>query len=156
MGYTTEFYGKVEIVPPLNELEIEFLNKFSSTRRMLRENGPYYVDGSGYAGQGRDADVFDYNNPPKCQPGLWCQWVPTANGKFIEWDGNEKFYNSVEWMEYLIEHFLKPNCIAQKDLPFLQANHIVNGKIRAQGEDRDDSWCLIVEDNAVFAVDFGD
>ena len=37
MGNTTEFSGQINIEPPLNEQEIEFLNKFANTRRMHRK-----------------------------------------------------------------------------------------------------------------------
>ena len=152
MGYTTDFSGQVNVDPPLNQAEIEYLNKFNRTRRMKRGKGPYFVDGSGWYGQGLDADVTDYNNPPAGQPGLWCQWRPTDDGTAIEWDGGEKFYNSVEWMEYLIEHFLKPGAVAANELSFLQANHVLNGTIKAQGEDMDDRWKLVVTDNVVSTI----
>ena len=41
------------------------------------------------------------------QPGLWCQWVPNASGTAIVWDEGEKFYYYIEWIKYLIEHFLR-------------------------------------------------
>jgi len=151
MGYTTEFSGSVAIEPPLNADEIAYLNKFSETRRMNRRNGPYFVDGGGFAGQAHEEDVIDYNSPPPGQPGQWCQWAPTEDGTAIEWDGGEKFYDSAEWMEYLIDHFLKPGALA--DLPFLQKNHVVNGVIKAQGEDMDDRWKIIVQNNAVSVED---
>ncbi len=40
--------------------------------------------------------------------GYYCQWRPSDDGMGIEWDGVEKFYNYVEWLEYLIAHFLRP------------------------------------------------
>lgn len=149
MGYTTDFNGMIEIVPPLNDAEAEFLQKFAETRRMKRTKGPYFVDGTGDFGQGSDPDIINHNEPPEGQPGLWCQWVPTHDNTGLEWDGNEKFYDSVEWMRYLIDHFLKPGCIAAKELPFLQANHVCNGTIYAQGEESDDMWLLQVDDNEV-------
>lgn len=149
MGYTTDFEGMIEVVPPLNEAEMDFLRKFAETRRMKRGKGPYYVDGSGSFGQGSDEDIMEYNVPPEGQPGLWCQWVPTHDGTGIEWDGNEKFYDSPEWMTYIIDHFLKPGCVAAKELPFLQANHVCNGHIYAQGEESSDMWLLEVNDNKV-------
>ena len=148
MGYTTEFFGHVAVDPPLFEEEITFLMKFSRTRRMNRTNGPYFVDGNGFMGQDRDPDIIDYNNPPTGQPGLWCQWVPTDDGAGIEWDGGQKFYDSVEWMKYLIDHFIGSDPLAKGTLPFLNA-HTVNGRIRAEGEDRDDNWTLVVENNVV-------
>lgn len=153
MGYTTEFSGSISIDPPLNAEEIAYLNKFSDTRRIHRTKGPYFVDGTGLRGQGADADIINHNLPPTGQPGLWCKWVPTEDGTGIEWSGDEKFYDSAEWMEYLIEHFLKPNAVAKLALPFLQANHTCNGVIKAQGEDMDDRWKLIVKDNVVTTED---
>lgn len=120
MGYTTDFMGSIEIVPPLNEAEIAYLNKFNETRHS--EDDPSY----------------------------YCQWVPTEDGTAIEWNGDEKFYGSVEWMKHLINHFLKPG--AEAPLDFLQKNHVCNGKIIAQGEDPRDRWKLLVNDNVVTTV----
>lgn len=149
MGYTTDFSGRVQIDPPLNAGEIAFLTKFNETRRMDRDNGPYFVDGTGDYGQGNDPDIRNFNRQPACQPGLWCGWRPTEDGTAIEWDGGEKFYSSADWMTYLIDHFLKPGCHAAAALPFLQANHTVNGTIDAQGEDPSDIWRLVVENSVV-------
>ena len=148
MGYTTEFKGQIKIEPSLNAQEIDFLRKFSGTRRMNRKNGPYFVNGTEFAGQGRDTDIIDYNEPPEGQPSLWCQWVPTKDGQYIEWDGGEKFYHADDWMEYIIQHFIGAKPLAKEHLPFLQG-HSCNGKIKAQGEDMDDRWLLNVEDNKV-------
>lgn len=149
MGYTTEFSGQIAIVPPLSEEERAFLTKFSQTRRMLRGNGPYFVDGAGFGGQNHDPDILNYNAPPEGQPGLWCQWIPNEEGTALVWDEGEKFYAADEWMEYLIDHFLKPDHLAP--MPFLGA-HTLNGEILAQGEDIHDRWQLIVEDNLVSRV----
>lgn len=147
MGYMTEFKGQIKIDPPLSTEEIAFLTKFAETRRMSRKNGPYFVDGSGEFGQGHDDDILDYNNPPEGQPNLWCSWVPTSDGSSIEWSGAEKFYEAEKWMQYLIDHFLRPGRYAWM-LPFLQ-DHTCNGSILAQGEDIGDRWKLIVTDNQV-------
>lgn len=148
MGYTTDFSGRVEITPPLDKEEIKYLKKFGDTRRMNRTKGPYYVDNKGMAGQDHEADILDYNSPPPGQPGLWCQWVPTPDGKFIEWDGSEKFYNAPEWMTYIIDHFLKADPKAKGVLKHLKP-HVLNGEIEAQGEDDNDRWKLVVKDNKV-------
>lgn len=148
MGYRTEFYGQINIEPPLNAEEIAYLTKFSESRRMLCTQGPYYVDRGGSMGQSNGPDVLDYNHPPAGQPGLWCNWTPTADGKAIEWDGGENFYYADEWMAYLMAHFLAPDAYAKGELPFLQG-HTCNGSIEAQGEDRDDAWLFEVVDNVV-------
>lgn len=165
MGYSTDFWGEVRIDPPLNASEKSYLQDFASTRRMKRENGPYFVKATGFMGQGPDEDVQEYNGPDITQPGLWCQWVPTEDGSALEWDGGEKFYSSVEWMKYLINAFLSSEAKLKTDLEEgafeAQAwpvderfkdftfDHVVNGEIDAQGEDLDDRWKLTVEDNEV-------
>ncbi len=152
MGYTTEFWGQVELTPALNTQEIAYLKKFNETRRMHRTNGDYYC-GTGHAGQDHEADIINYNAPPPEQPSLWCQWTPSDDGKYIEWDGGEKFYSSPEWMWYLIHHFLKPNPLAKIRQPetfsFLQG-HVCKGEIDAQGEEGGDRWKLVVDNNKVY------
>ncbi len=152
MGYDTTFYGRIKVVPDFNSKEIEYLNKFSDTRRMNRTNGDYYVDGKGLAGQDYEPDIIDYNSPPLEQPGLWCQWIPIENN-YIGWNGTEKFYYSPEWMWYLIQNFIKPEPVAKLRFPdkfsFL-IGHTCSGKIKAQGEDPSDRWNLVVKNNEVY------
>jgi hypothetical protein len=162
MGYSTDFIGHVTVTPPLNQHEIAYLRKFAETRRMARANGPYFVDGTGYFGQGHDADIEDFGRSPDGQPGLWCQWVATDDGTGIEWNGIEKFRHADAWMAYLIATFLKPGAAVQKelaapvpgrvysdDLRHFTFDHQVSGVIEAQGEDPEDRWDLVVQANAV-------
>jgi hypothetical protein len=152
MGYTTEFIGHFTVEPPLNPQEVEYLQRFSETRHMKRTRGEYHVDPSW--NQYDAADVIDHNTPPDSQPGLWCQWVPSDDGTKIEWDGNEKFYSSQEWITYIIDNFLKEGAKASrsglpeyfKDFTF---DHKVSGVVECEGEDRQDTWLLTVEDNNV-------
>lgn len=150
MGYTTEFTGQVKVEPPLNPSEIDYLRQFAATRHMKRARGPYYVGTD-------EADVSDQNNPPAGQPGLWCSWEPTDDGTAIEWNEMEKFYDAQEWMRYLVDHFLKPDAYACGDVAPQFANftfdHVVNGTIDAEGEERDDVWQLVVTDNIVTRID---
>lgn len=152
MGYTTEFEGSISVSPPLSPAEQDFLKLFADTRHMKRAEGPYFADGKFGHGQNdyNKSIVYDYNEPDPIHPGLWCHWVSNEDGTAIEWDGGEKFYHSEEWMRFLIDHFLKPDHIA--DLSFLQG-HTLNGKILAQGEEITDRWKLIVEDNVVSSIE---
>jgi hypothetical protein len=158
MGYTTDFYGSVSVSPPLNEHEISYLRDFAETRRMHRTNGPFFVKGEGDFGQGDGPDeILNYNDPPPGQPGLWCQWTPGPDGSYIEWDQGEKFYNSAEWMDYIIKEFLSPSGKASYKRKFeaderfqhFTFDHVVNGEIEARGEDPSDHWMLVVENNRV-------
>lgn len=182
MGYTTEFQGEIRIDPPLNDDEISFLNDLAGTRRMMRKLGPLFVGGSGFYGQGDDADIIDSNTPSgerldrwswrtpvegwikyyeeNGQPGLWLQWRPNDDGTALRWDGGEKFYNSEEWMRYLIDKLLSPmagDYLIQhgredERLSSFTYDHTLNGVIHAQGEEDDDMWKLVVENNVVTAM----
>ncbi len=137
---------------------VAYLKQFSRTRRMKRDadraaalldpireaaglpigkEAAYFVGGQGLAGQARDESILDYNKPPRGQPGLWCQWVPSADGTAIEWDGGEKFYEYTEWLQYLIKHFLAP------------WGYILNGEVQWQGEDDQDRGVIRVVNNRV-------
>ena len=159
MGYTTDFFGKFEFNKPLEPWVIEYVNKFSSTRRMKRDNdkikelfpnwkdlcfngelgveGEYFIGGLGMMGQDWDDSVVNGNTPSFMQPGLWCQWIVTDDGKYLEWDGGEKFYNYWEWLDYLVCEFFHP------------LGYILNGSVEWQGEDYDDFGTIVVTDNVV-------
>lgn len=148
------FEGAVTIDPPLNPTEIAYLTRFAQTRRMDRTNGPYYVNGSGLFGSAREPDIRNYNQPPEGQPSLWCQWLPTLDGTAIIWDGEEKFYDPVEWMQYLIDHFLRPDAHAATSDEFaaFTFNHTLNGIIHIQCADSD-QWRIVVTNNTVTRLD---
>lgn len=158
MGYTTDFSGSFDLNKPLSKEHKAFLEKFAQTRRMERKQtvaskmedpvridaglpigkeGAYFVGGKEDFGQGQDDSIVNYNTPPSGQPSLWCQWTPNENGTAIEWDGGEKFYEYVDWIEYLINNFLKP------------WGYILNGEVEWFGEDRDDRGMIIVVNNDV-------
>jgi hypothetical protein len=55
-------------------------------------------------------------------------------------------------MQYLIDHFIGGAPQAKTALSFLQG-HTLTGEIEARGEDPDDRWKLVVEDNRVFVAE---
>ncbi len=144
MGYTTEFKGRFKFNKPLDSETLTFLTKLANTRRMARNlppeygtEGEFYVDGGGFAGQDREPSVIDFNRPPSTQPSLWLQWEPTQDGKYLEWNGAEKFYSYVEWLEYLIEKVLAPK------------GYSISGRVMYQGEDDTDAGMIEVRQNRV-------
>lgn len=158
MGYSTSFYGSFDITPALNEAQVAYLLAFNETRRMSRDpaiaatlpdpkreavglpigpQGAYFVGGRGDFGQDNDESVLNNNREPSGQPGLWCQWVPTADGSGLEWDGNEKFYDYEEWLGYIVTHFLKPwGCT-------------LNGCVEWEGEEEEDTGAIGVINNVI-------
>lgn len=159
MGYTTDFYGSLEFNKPVAPWLINYINKFSESRRMKREpekikelhpaswgrlcfNGELGAEGEYYIGGHEDASILDYNRPPAGQPGLWCQWVINEETGCLEWDGGEKFYAYEEWLNYLIDNFFEP------------LGYVLNGDIEWQGEESDDLGTIHVVDNIV-EMDYG-
>lgn len=158
MGYTTDFEGSWKLNKPLTDAHKAYLNKFSETRRQRRnsnltarrddpirlavnlpvgEEGCYFVGETGFCGQDHGPDVTDGNSPPSGQPGLWCKWIPTFDGLAIEWSGAEKFYDYVEWIEYLIAHFLKP------------WGYKLSGTVEWHGEEHSDIGKIVIRNNKV-------
>jgi len=77
MGYTTHFWGQVDLRPALDDAERARLRDWSARD---------HRDGS--------------------TPSIWCGWVPTEDGDALVWDQREKFYEADEWMRYLIDRFI--------------------------------------------------
>lgn len=143
MGYTTEFRGQFKVDRPVDDETYNLLVGLASTRRMKRNiegfgvEGEFFIDNDGNYGQNRTPDVVDYNSPPSTQPSLWCQWMIGEDKQTIEWDGGEKFYAYVKWIEYFIESILKPK------------GYILNGSVQYRGEDWDDNGTITVINNNV-------
>lgn len=159
MGYTTDFEGMFEIDKPVDETFEKFINDFATVRHMVRDpekvkelypdwenrcfngNGnlgvecEFFIPNTINFGQNHDETIIHYNYPPKTQPGLWCQWIIEDNA--LVWDGNEKFYNYIEWLEYLIKNFFEP------------CGYKLNGTVEWYGEERSDFGQICVENNNV-------
>jgi len=149
MGYTTDFQGAFTLNRKLDPITHQFLAKLNHTRRMKRDmgadsqrhqygiDGEFYVDGGGSHGQDRDDTIVDYNKPPSTQPSLWCQWIPSTDGREIVWDGAEKFYEYRAWLAYIIASILAPR------------HYHLTGNVHYQGEDPDDNGMIIVVENQI-------
>lgn len=158
MGYSTWFGGSLKFNKEVSDELRDYINRFSSTRRMPRDNekimeiypnweelcffgdlgvnGEYFAPESKSYGQEYDDSIIDYNGYKRSvQPGLWCQWI--IEGNELVWDEGEKFYNYIEWLKYLIENFFEP------------LGYKLNGTITWDGEDSDDFGVINVTDNVV-------
>lgn len=113
MGYQTDLFGEFRTSRPLTVKEKKTLEDFAEERH----------------GGNVDHD--------KDKPGFWCQWVPNEDGTAIQWDYNEKFYNYIEWIQYLVKHFFEPWGVK------------LNGEVEWEGEESGDLGKIIVTDNVV-------
>jgi hypothetical protein len=109
MGYTTRFIGQFELN---KQLSLDDYNE-------LKHLGE------------------DYNEPTDNQPDSYCQWIPTENGKGIEWNDGEKFYRYEEWLQWIIDNILKPR------------GYELSGSVDYQGEEVGDVGQLVIVDGKV-------
>lgn len=153
MGYTTDFIGHIDISPSLNEAELAYLNAFRLSRRFDRPGGPYEVPPNPYAEERTGVDVDAYNRIAPGQPQLWCQWEACWQGCCLAFDGHEKFYQPVRWMEYLIEHFLKPGAEASNSglsvFDEFSFDHRLDGLVVGCRRDNKELFGIRVADNVV-------
>lgn len=118
MGYTTDFDGVLHLSRPLTVPEFNELKKL-----------------------GEEYEKKDYAKVNPEHPDSYLQWVPTKDGEGLEWNGGEKFYDYVEWLEWLIKYWFTPKNIE------------LNGAIRWQGEEIGDVGRIEVNHNTVKAIE---
>jgi hypothetical protein len=123
MSYTTEFRGTFDLNKTLAPEHMEILKELATTERIPGEGGKPLREG----GSGR--------------PCVYCQWIPTDDGEGIEWDGGEKFYSWLEWLQHIVEHHLKP------------WGYILSGEVRWRGADFEDAGVIYVKDNMIEAIE---
>ena len=112
MGYTTEFRGQFDFSRDLTIKEKNALDEIN------------------------EKDWRDDTSRPD-PDSYYCQWASNNDGTALLWDGSEKFYAYVDWLEWLIETFFEPRDIK------------LNGEIIWYGEDPTDTGKLVVKDNVL-------
>lgn len=110
MGYTTEFSGELKFNKKLDQ----------QTIRQIADLNRFNPHEEAHAGR----------------PASFCQWV-VSDGRSLKWDGNEKFYLYVEWLEYIIDNILKPG------------RYTLSGQLYAEGEEQGDLSTIFVKNNKV-------
>ena len=72
----------------------------------------------------------------KDHPNSYLQWVPSKTLDSIGWDGNEKFYDYVKWLQFVCDWLIGAGISA-------------NGNLFWSGEDTEDIGILSVTHNQV-------
>jgi hypothetical protein len=107
MGYSTYFTGKFKLNKQLTLDDYQWLKDFE-------ENNP--------------GDVSTY-------PSSRCGWMPSKGGRSIEWNGNDKFYDYLTGIDWLIKSFFKPK------------GYILNGEVAWRGQESEDVGKIIIKNN---------
>lgn len=166
MGYTTRFVGQFILNRELDNETFILLHNLGNSIRVSRDisvlaridnlskqdalekygtegefyftNRPSHFIENGVYIRVKDETVLNRNSPPAPQPSLWCGWIPTDDKKKIVWNEKEKFYKSVEWIQYIINRILSPK------------GYELCGKMKCYGEDPTDSWEIQIMNNTVY------
>lgn len=165
MGYSTIIISKFKINGEVTPELVSYINNFSKTRRMKRNNetikeiypdwqkhcfnenlgtdGEYFL----YPVQPKyhfstetensDKSIIDFNEPPATQPSLWCDWKIVKEGEhyYIKWNGMEGSGNYNYWIDYIINHFLIPSGLS------------LSGVVLGIGEWEDDVVYTVCDEN---------
>ena len=105
MGYSTQFSGRFDFVGDVPLNVIESMN---------------------------DILGVDTRDRTGTFPGCFCGWILTKDNKGLKWDGEEKFYQWEEWLNWIIRTILLPNRVNLK------------GHVTYQGDDVEDAGFIDV------------
>lgn len=114
MGYTTKFKGSLSFAC---KVEVAMLSALST---MFEDSWDDKVEGA-----------------PN-----YLQFRVTKKMDGIEWDGSEKFYDSVECVNFVIDKM-------RETWP----EFALSGEMKAQGEDSEDRWILRIVDGRAVRID---
>ena len=120
MGYTTYFDGTFYTDKPLDLKTFEALKTLAKTRH------------------GDNMRAF-----PEF-PSFYCQWIPEMDEDgetYIAWDGEEKFYEYIPWLKYIIDNILAP------------AGYKISGQVEWTGEDSSDFGKICVAENKILILE---
>jgi hypothetical protein len=117
MGYTTSFEGRFELDRLPHAEVIVQINALSGADGRELKNGA---------------------------PDAYCPWELTKDCRGIEWDGGEKAYRYIEWLQYIIDHVLKPAGVG------------IGGTVSYSGEDVTDAGIIAIEGGQVKQTELAD
>lgn len=85
MGYSTDFLGRIDINPALNDEEQDYLRAFRLSRRYDRRDGPYAVPGNPYLDDREESDLEAYNGSRRGSQN--CGASGRCAGTAVAWPG---------------------------------------------------------------------
>ncbi|HKX67639.1 MAG TPA: hypothetical protein VJN29_10475 [Intrasporangium sp.] len=175
MGFSTTFMGRLDIEPRLNSAEVEWLRAYAELDRRYFTD-PYEVPmnpkafrlererqleeerqqlRAGSKGKRLAAtEAFTSLTPGDGSPYAHLDWKPCMDGCCLSWDNRtDKSRMAEEWLQYLIDHFLRPGASARRsakpDFSQFTFDHVLNGVIAAERDDTRALWLIRCRDNEI-------
>ena len=179
MGYTTEFNGGFDLTPAPTEEQVNYINTFSSTRRMKRNpeilmetyggkyglngnygnDGEYFCKDDGDFGQTNDESVIDSNTPPGQL--TWKERNSMGWEEYEKWTKENPCQPGL-WCQWIIEEGKLQWDEGEKFYKYVEwleymIEHFfgpwgiqLNGEVEWRGEDWNDTGTISIIDNQIF------
>lgn len=177
MGFSTTYLGRLDIEPPLNDAEVQWLCAYAEIDRRYFTD-PYEVPMNPRAflleqsqqqeeerlaaaarptKRGRRTkarDAFTTLMPGDGSPYPHLDWKPCPTGCCLGWDfTTEKSRMAEAWLQYLIDQFLRPGAVASTsgspDFDTFTFDHVLKGTIAAERDDTRELWLIRCVDNQI-------
>ena len=177
MGFSTKYLGRLDIEPRLNQAEVQWLTAYAELDRRYFTD-PYEVPMNPRAfrieqdrrreeraqdretavpkraRRAKDPEPFSTLTPRDGSPYPHLDWRPCPEGCCLAWDSStEKSRMAEAWLQYLIDHFLRPGAIARtsgrSDFDAFTFDHTLNGVIAAQRDDTRELWLIRCRANEI-------
>ncbi len=153
MGYSTTYIGHLDITPPLNAAEVEWLIAFAEWR-----GGPHgdvfrvpMNPRAEWSLAIKEAGGSFSSSDPEDLPRRATDWRPCHDGCRLEWDKVEKSNDAIPSIRYLIDHFLGTAAMARDaggdDFAAFTFDHVLNGVIAAYRDDTEELFLIRAKNN---------
>lgn len=151
MAYSIDYIGHISVFPPLNEAEFSFLTAFCESTHEL---GMAKYDVSDNPRAPHPAGAVRALERPNDLPGVFCPWLPSCTGRcfVIPNDGSDR-RDAAVWLEFLIDHFLKPGAQASRsgieEFASFAFDHRVDAVVAAHRSDSGALWLIRADGDEV-------
>jgi hypothetical protein len=163
MGHSTTYLGRLDVTPPLNASEIDWLRAYAAAdRRCYSDTYDVAMNPRAHA---REVYAAAEASPQRSSftellsrgqeaPGARCDWVPCGEGCCLSWQRTEKSNIGEQWLRFIVDHFLRPNAHASSsmnaDFEAFTFDHVASGTIAAERDDSRELYLIRAEDNAIW------
>lgn len=113
----------------LEELGFGLAKDFGTEGEFFFINGRELEEKLKEKGLTDDPSIIAFNKSPKTQPSLYCPWEISDNKKEIYCEAEpDGVREPVEWLEYIVENFLKPNGYELKGRAIILYDYLGDGE----------------------------
>jgi hypothetical protein len=155
MGYDTHYVGHIQVTPPLNNAEFEYLTAFAETPHVAEDPSPYAVSDNPRAPRPVGPKGYSVLNRRDDLPDCICPWIPSCGGRcFVIKDDRGQHHDAAKWLQWIVDHFLKPGALAgvsgDDDFAEFTFDHSLGAAVAAHRSDSGRLWLIRAGEHEVF------